>query len=300
MKVKRDRSNLKRISNNKIALALGLEINRSRRYTLNEEQLEKLQALRRENKFKRLFFDIETSPNVVYAWRIGYNINLQPHDIITERRIISIHYSWENEDTVHYLTWDENQCDKKMLVEFIKVMNQADEIIGHNSDRFDEKWIRTRCIYHRIQAMPKYKSLDTLKKAKFGFNFNSNKLDYIAKFLGVGAKVEHSGFDMWKGVMNNDAEALKEMVTYGNGDVIVLKDVYYAMQSYIKQNSHAGVFNTRMKYSCPICGNEEVELYKNEVTTLGTIKRIMHCSIDNHYYTVSNSAYMNMLKFKGI
>jgi len=279
---------------------LGLKKNTHNKYRLKKHQLEKLQALRRENKFKRLFFDIETSPNVVYAWRIGYNINLQPHDIITERRIISIHYSWENEDTVHYLTWDKNQCDKKMLTEFIKVMNQADEIIGHNSDRFDEKWIRTRCIYHRIPAMPKYKSLDTLKKAKFGFNFNSNKLDYIAKFLGVGAKVEHSGFDMWKGVMENDKEALQEMVTYGNGDVVVLKDVYYAMQRYIKQNSHVGVFNNKMKYSCPICGNEEVELYKNEVTTLGTIKRIMYCSRDNHYYTVSNSAYMNMLKFRGI
>ena len=270
------------------------------RYRLKPHQIEKLQALRRDNKFKRLFFDIETSPNVVYAWRIGYNISLQPHDIITERRIISIHYSWEHEDKVHHLTWDSNQCDKAMLTEFIKVINQSDEAIGHNSDRFDEKWIRTRCIYHRIPAMPKYKSLDTLKKAKYGFNFNSNKLDYIAKFLGVGAKVTHSGFDMWKGVLNNDKESLKEMVKYGKGDVVVLKDVYYAMQSYIKQNSHVGVSNGEMKFTCPICGSEDVELYKNEVTTLGTIKRIMYCKKDNHYYPISNSAYMNMLKFRGI
>lgn len=282
-------------------VALGIkDINPNNRYRLKKNQIEKLQALRRKNKFKRLFFDIETSPNIVYSWRIGYNINLQPHDIIEERKIICISYKWENEDKIYSLTWDKNQCDKTMLQEFIKVMNQADEIIAHNGDRFDEKWIRTRCIYHRIPTFPKYKSLDTLKKAKYGFNFNSNKLDYIAQFLGVGAKVKHDGFDMWKGVLQGDAESMKEMVHYCEGDIIVLEDVYFTMQNYIKQNSHVGVHNGEMKYTCPICGSEDVSLYKNEVTTLGTIKRIMQCNKDGHFYNISNSAYMNMLKFKGI
>lgn len=282
-------------------VALGIkDINPNSRYRLKKNQIEKLQALRRENKFKRLFFDIETSPNIVYSWRIGYNINLQPHDIIEERKIICISYKWENEDKIYSLTWDKNQCDKAMLQEFIKVMNQADEIIAHNGDRFDEKWIRTRCIYHRIPTFPKYKSLDTLKKAKYGFNFNSNKLDYIAQFLGVGAKVKHDGFDMWKGVLQDDAESMKEMVHYCEGDIIVLEDVYFTMQNYIKQNSHVGVHNGEMKYTCPICGSEDVSLYKNEVTTLGTIKRIMQCNQDGHFYNISNSSYMNMLKFKSI
>ena len=45
MKVKRDRSNVKRISNNEIALELGLELKQSRRYTLNKEQLKRFQEL---------------------------------------------------------------------------------------------------------------------------------------------------------------------------------------------------------------------------------------------------------------
>lgn len=279
--------------------SLGLETYLHNKYRLKPKQYEKLQALRRENKFKRLFFDIETSPNVVYAWRIGYNLSLQPHDIIEERKIICISYKWEGEENIYSLTWDKNQCDKQMLIDFINVMNQADEIVAHNGDRFDEKWIRTRCIFHRIPAFPKYKSLDTLKKAKYGFNFNSNKLDYIAQFLGVGAKVKHSGFDMWKGVMNGDKEAMKEMVHYCEGDIIVLEDVYNAMESYIKPNTHNGVVNGGFKYSCPCCGSDEIELLKNEVTSMGTIKRIIECS-NNHTYTISNSAYMNYLKFKGV
>lgn len=99
---------------------------------------------------KRLFFDIETSPNIVTSWRIGYNLNISPDNIIHERAIICVCWKWEGEDEVHSLTWDKNQNDKQLLKKFIKVLNSADEIIGHNGDRFDIKWLRTRCIFHDI------------------------------------------------------------------------------------------------------------------------------------------------------
>jgi DNA polymerase elongation subunit (family B) len=198
--------------NNAEVRKLGLEFNLRNRYRLSKEQEVELLKLREpQHQIKRLFFDIETSPNICYAWRIGYNLSLQPHDIIEERKIICISYKWEGEDKIHSLTWDKNQCDKQMLIDFVKVANTADELIAHNGDRFDIKWIRTRCIFHRVPMFPQYKTLDTLKKAKNGFNFNSNKLDYIAQFLGVGAKVQHRGFDMWKDVLKGSKEAMKEL-----------------------------------------------------------------------------------------
>ena len=144
---------------------------------------------------------------------------------------------------------------------------------------------------------PQYKTLDTLKKAKNGFNFNSNKLDYIAQFLGVGAKVKHSGFDMWKKVMKNDPEAMDEMVNYCEGDIIVLEDVYFTMQNYIKTNTHNGVINNNLKYSCPSCGSEHSELIKNNVTAMGTIKRLMECNDCDYNFEISNSSYILKLKF---
>jgi DNA polymerase elongation subunit (family B) len=282
----------------KEVLSLKLDFNLRNRYRLNKTQEVDLSILRLEqHTIKRLFFDIETSPNIGYFWRAGYKLNIGPENIIEERKIICISYKWEHEETIHTLTWDYNLCDKQMLIDFIKVANQADEMIAHNGDRFDIKWIRTRCIYHRVPMMPDYKTLDTLKKAKYGFNFNSNKLDYIAQFLGVGAKVKHSGFQMWKDVMKGKPEALKEMVEYCEGDIIVLEDVYLTMQNYIKPNTHTGVLNGNLKYSCSLCGSENVELLKNTVTPAGTIKRKMQCSC-NHTFDISNASYMNFLKFK--
>jgi DNA polymerase elongation subunit (family B) len=161
---------------------------------------------------KKLFFDIETSPNVGFFWSSGYKKNISPESIIKERAIICICYKWINENKVYSLHWDENQDDKKLLEQFIEVANEADELIGHNGDKFDLPWIRTRCLYHKIPVFPTYTTLDTLSYARSKFKFNSNKLDYIAKFLNVGQKIS-TGYELWeKIVLNKDKEALQRMV----------------------------------------------------------------------------------------
>ena len=91
-------------------------------------------------RFKRLFFDIETSPNIMFAWTAGYKLNLPPDNIIKERAIMCICYKWEGDKQVHSLEWKKGD-DKKLLTDFMKIMNKADEIIGHNSDNFDIKWV---------------------------------------------------------------------------------------------------------------------------------------------------------------
>jgi DNA polymerase elongation subunit (family B) len=199
------------------------------------------------------------------------------------------------------LKWDKNKCDKKLLTKFIQIANQADEIIAHNGDRFDIKKIRTRCIFHRIPMFPKYRSLDTLKKARGNFSFNSNRLDYIAKFLGVGAKLEHEGFQMWVKCMQGDKQALKDMIKYCEMDIIVLEDVYNELKDYVKHNTHSAVINGGYKHECPNCSNEDATLLKNNVTATGTIKRLMECDACEYTYEISNSAYrmkleMNMNK----
>lgn len=278
---------------------LGLSQNLRNRYRLSKDQEKELIKMRSgQNVIKRLFFDIETAPMIVYSWRVGWKLNIGTENIIQDWRIICISYKWEHEDKVHTLDWGKEMCDKKLLQDFIQIANTADEMVAHNGDRFDIKKIRTRCIFHRIPMFPDYKTLDTLKKAKSGFNFNSNRLDYIAKFLGVGAKLEHEGFNMWVKCMQGDKEALKAMSSYCEMDIIVLEDVFLTMQNYIKHNTHTGVIGNNLKHSCPNCGSEHNTLLKNKVTAMGTIKRNMECDSCGYNYDISNSSYMNYLKLK--
>jgi len=80
-----------------------------------------------KTKRRRLYFDVEVSPCIGLFWQAGYKINIGYENIIKERAIICICYKWEDDRTVYGLTWDDNQCDKAMLEEFIKIANQADE-----------------------------------------------------------------------------------------------------------------------------------------------------------------------------
>lgn len=244
---------------------------------------------------KRLFWDIETSYNIVKSWRVGYNLTLNPSDIIHERAIICLSYKWQGEDKVHTIKW-KNGCDKNIIKEFVKVVSQADECVGHNLKRFDEKWLMTRCIKHGILALPKYKVYDTLLKARSKFNFNSNKLDYIAEFLGLGNKLKHRGLAMWDDIiLRNCPLAMEEMIDYCEKDVVLTEEVYNKLVTYDLPTMHVGVMNGLSKGTSPYTGSSNIEFHKTEVSQLGTIKRMMKCKDTNRYFYLSNSEYLKLI-----
>ena len=248
---------------------------------------------------KRLFFDIETSFNVGIFWRSGYNLNINPGDIIHERAIICICYKWEGQDEVHSLEWDSKQSDKAMLKKFLKVMAQATEIVAHNGDRFDMKWIRTRCLFHNLGMPPIHNTIDTLKEAKRYFNFNSNKLDYIAKFLGVGAKMDTGGLDLWKDIVfKKSPDAMAKMVAYCKMDVTVLESVFDKLNLYTQSKVNYAILTGGDKFDCPQCGTTNIRYNKKVTTSAGTIHHWLICNPCNKYFKVNNKTYEDWVKYR--
>ena len=180
---------------------------------------------------KRLFFDLEVSPNIVLSWGIGRNLTLTHDSIVQERSIICVCYKWEGSDKVYSLKWD-NGDDEEMVRKFTKIIELADEVIAQNGDNFDIKWLRTRCIFHKISITPKFNSIDTLKMARTGFRFNCNKLDYMGQFFGLGSKMK-TDFGLWKDILlKNSKEAMDTMVEYCKQDVLLLENVYNQLQEF--------------------------------------------------------------------
>lgn len=249
---------------------------------------------------KRLFYDIETSYATGWFWRPSYKTSIDYGQIFEHAKIICISYKWQGEDKIYNLKWNKEQDDKEMLREFIKILNKADEVVGHNGDRFDEKWIRTRAIYHRLNMLPKYKSLDTLKMAKRHFNFPSNRLDFLGDYLGVGRKIENER-GLWEKVVRfNNREALKRMVDYCDQDVILLEDVFTVMQPYIYKNTNFTVLKGGDKFECTECGNVHVQLVRTYTTASGTFQRIMECLSCENNFKINNSTYQKYLQNKMI
>jgi DNA polymerase elongation subunit (family B) len=240
---------------------------------------------------KRLIFDIETSPNIGFFWSAGYKLNVPYTNIIKERAIICICYKWAGEEKVYSLTWDDNQDDKAMLEKFMEIANEAHELVGHNGDKYDLPWIRTRCLFHGIPCFPTYTTIDTLKHARSKFRFNSNRLDYIAHYLNVGGKTE-TGFDLWKNiVLNNDKAALKKMVEYCKNDVVILEKVYDHIANYVPHKTHYGALNNGDSCSCPECGSTDLRFSQKRYTATGTPRIQLQCNDCHRYHTVSNRIY---------
>jgi len=223
---------------------------------------------------KRLFFDIEVSPNIGFFWQPGYNITIDYGNIIKERAVICACYKWEHKDKVYSLAWDDKQNDKHLLSTLVSVMNEADEIVAHNGDRFDESWIRTRCLFHNIPMPPSYVSIDTLKVARGKFKFNSNRLDYIGQFLGVGAKKSTGGFDLWRAItLDNNKRALKDMIEYCKNDVVLLQSIFEKMNPYIPAKSRL----SSDLGECPECGSDKLMKNGTRITASGIRKHKIQC-----------------------
>lgn len=236
-------------------------------------------------KRRRLFFDVESSPNIGFFWQSGFKLQIGPQNIIKERALICICYKWEDEKETHSLNWDAKQCDKKMLQAFVKVANEADELVGHNGDKFDLAWIRTRCLFHEIEMFPTYTTIDTLKVARSKFKFNSNKLDYIGKFLGIGQKIK-TDFSLWTDiVLKKDKIAMDKMIKYCKMDVVLLEKVFKKLSSHIIAKTHYGVIFGGDRGSCPECGSTELVRRGTKVSATGVKKVQYQCSTCHKIHT---------------
>jgi len=249
---------------------------------------------------KRLFYDIETSPNIVFSWRTGNKLHISHDNIIQERSIICICYKWENQNRVYSITWD-NGDDKNLVKEFSDIVSSADEIIAHNGDKFDYKWLNGRNLIHGLPPIPKAKTIDTLKLARKHFYFNSNTLDYLSKVLLGEGKMETT-FGLWKDIcLLNDQTALRKMVRYCKKDVELLQRIWEKLREYDAPATHAAVFETGNmsdRWMCPYCGSPDVSLSKTRPTPRGIVQRQMQCGECHRYYTIADSVFKNYLVAK--
>ena len=245
---------------------------------------------------KVLIYDIETSPNIGWFWRAGYKLNIQPDNIIKERAIICVSYKWLGEDQVYNLTWDKNQDDKFLIEQFVEVLNESDLIVAHNGDRFDIKWLKTRALFHRIPTLPNYRQFDTLKVAKSKFLFNSNRLDYISKFLGYEGK-NKTTISLWTDIMFKKCKkAMNTMLEYCDEDVRQLEKVYNELKYADNPRLHEGVMKGKSKATSPITGSVNIKHIKAVTTNRGTVKHIMQDLDTKRFFEMSNTNYLKFIE----
>lgn len=232
-----------------------------------------------------LLYDLETAPCLSYHWQGRHEQEII--EIVEEGYILSFAYKWLNEPKTYSYCLTDFRGNKKKLVEKLhEVMSQADVSISHNGNNFDNKWANKEFLHYGIKPLKPIKQIDTLTIARSKFNFNSNHLNDLGKYLGLGQKVETGGFELWKKCMALDKKAFKKMCAYNRNDVILLEKIYNALSPFVK----TPLISTSMV--CPNCGSDRLQKRGWSITQVFRSQRLF-CTKCGRWSTSSEKVRYN-------
>jgi RNase_H superfamily len=210
---------------------------------------------------KILLFDVENAPTRGWVWN-NYQDNLIKTD--HDWYLLSFAYKWAHENSVKicalpdYSRYKRNkEDDRELCRDLWKVFDEADIVIAHNCDRFDVRKANARFLVHGMKPPSGYKTIDTLKVARRYFKFNSNKLNDLGAYLGLGEKLPHTGAHLWFGCMEGDIDSWELMKRYNIQDVRLLEKVYYRMRPWITNHPNLNLYT--FSEGCPKCRSQHVQ-----------------------------------------
>lgn len=202
---------------------------------------------------KVLFYDIESSPLIGYAWS-PWKTNLIK--LQQDWNLLSVAWKWQGSKDVQCLAlpdYTDDMTDDSAVAELIRELwDEADVVVAHNGDNFDQPKSRARMLYWNIDPPGSFKTVDTLKVARSQFKMTYNRLDEVARYLGVARKGSHQGFSLWEKCMAGDPKAWAQMVKYNKQDVRVLEAVYNKLRPWDVRHPNMALMSDRPS-ACPKC-----------------------------------------------
>lgn len=225
---------------------------------------------------KILLLDIETAPNLGYTW------GKWEQDVIEFKEdwyILSYGAKWWGKSKMitrklpDYPNFKRDKSDDGSLIKDLwELFDEADVIVAHNGDVFDVRKANARFIAHNLKPPSPYKTVDTKKVAKKYFQFDSNKLDELGRYLGIGRKLQTGGFKLWLDCMAGDKRAWAKMEKYNKQDVRLLEEVYSLLRPWMTNHPNVNVLNEKTG-ACPTCGSTKVQKRGFSFTTVGKKQR---------------------------
>jgi hypothetical protein len=221
---------------------------------------------------KILFLDLETSPINAYTWGL-WDQNISIGQIIESTEVLCWGARWYGEKKVHFSSVH-HDGKEVMLKKVHEMLDEADVLVGWNSQSFDSKHLKREFIENEMLPPSPYREMDLMRVVKSQFKFPSNKLDYVAQTLGVGAKVKHSGFDLWIKCMAGDNKAWREMKTYQLQDVNLLVDLYEKLKPWIKNHPSVPLYDG-LEDGCVVCASMNLTKRGYAYTNAATYQRLV-------------------------
>ncbi len=204
---------------------------------------------------KILLLDIETAPNLVWTWGL-FNQNIAINQIEKPGYVLSWAAKFLGKNKAIYFSSVND--GKDMLTWAHELISEADAVVHWNGTSFDLPTLNQEFLTSGLGPPSPVVEVDLLLVARKRFRLLSNKLDYVAQYLGVGKKVAHEGMTLWLKCMEGDAKAWAKMKKYNIHDVKLLEAVYGHFLPWIPNHPNHGLFTEGTDMVCPNCGGSKL------------------------------------------
>ncbi len=215
------------------------------------------------------------SPSLIWAYSLW---NANAVKVERDPTIMSISWQWVGTNKT------ENFCLRDMSEEELAnkvwdLYNEADYVLGHNSNKFDNKMVNAMFMRYDLTPPSPYKQIDTLQVARSVARFNSNKLDNLGHILTGEGKTDITYKDLWYDcLVKNDKKSWAKMIEYNNRDVDVTVALYKKLRPWIKNHPNIGD-HTGIDGICPKCGSDNIRKDGSYRKRSGRVQRYkcLHC-----------------------
>lgn len=226
---------------------------------------------------KIFIFDIETSPHLSWHWR-RWQENIPRQNTVAESRVLCWAGKWHGAQKTHFSAeWADGF--EPMMEKLWHMLDEADVVVGFNSDKFDVKRVNSEFLRLGWAAPSPYQKIDLFKQIKKHFAFSSNRLKDLLKELGLTPKLEdNANMELWMDVVYHKRRpAQRRMQRYNLQDVKSTEELYDYMLGWIDPHPNWGLFvddiSDDSKPVCPNCGSRNLHRHKIRCTKVKTYQQ---------------------------
>lgn len=205
-----------------------------------------------------LTLDIETRPPLLWGWGL-HDQNFSLEQIAEPGYVICFAAKWLDEKEVLFFSEYDEGGRKAMIQAARDLLDEADVVVHFNGTSFDTLHLNGEFEFFRIPRPSPYINVDLMRVVKKNFRQLSNKLAWTVHHLGVGEKMKHEGFELWRGWMEGHQPSINKMRRYNIQDTRVTERLFKRLDegNWIPNipGRHLEEGDGIMHDSCPKCGS---------------------------------------------
>jgi DNA polymerase elongation subunit (family B)/predicted RNA-binding Zn-ribbon protein involved in translation (DUF1610 family) len=219
-----------------------------------------------------LAIDIETAPHTAHVWGL-FKQTVALSQLQETGRVLCLAWKWIGEkESVGFVS--ELEGRGVLLDRAHQLLDKADVVVTYNGKKFDIPTLNKEFLEHGYSPPAPYKQVDLYRTARAVFRFASNKMDHLAKTLGLRTKVRHSGHELWVRCMAGDKKAWAKMERYNKRDVVILDKLYARMLPWIQGHPNVSLYTDAGEaVHCPTCGSSKLTRRGNALSKTQTYQR---------------------------